>query len=111
MAWSWSHTPEAYYNAFLNTCELPEAELREAWAEWKACPPSDDGFRYDEDFDPELYKLALVEAASIDAESLAESIFGYAEEQATCDNGGWNAWICPSGCHTVPFSRDDDDES
>jgi len=111
MAWSWSHTVEAYFDARENLFDLDADTLRVIWAEWMGCPPSDDGFRYDEDFDPALYESKLAEAASIDAESLAESIWDFAEEQRTCDNGGWNAWVCPSGCHTVPFSRGDDDES
>jgi hypothetical protein len=22
---------------------------------------------------------------------------------AVCDNGGFEAWVCPYGCHTLPF--------
>jgi len=28
-------------------------------------------------------------------------------DQQHCDNGGWNCWLCPSGCHTVPFDFPD----
>src|SRR5262245_10059258 len=110
MAWSWSHTPEAYENARLNLLDLDLDTLRVTWAEWMACPPADDGFRYDEDFVLDDYEAALDRSASFDAETLAESIWDFAAEQQTCTNGGWEAWICPSGCHTVPFSRGDDDE-
>jgi hypothetical protein len=37
------------------------------------------------------------------ADILSELIWELAEGQRTCTNGGWEAWVCPFGCHTVPF--------
>jgi len=41
---------------------------------------------------------------------LADFIWEQASEYATCDNGGFNAWMCPSGCgcHCVSFSPPDE---
>ena len=36
MAWSWSHTQEAYENAQANTHGLSLKKLREIWAEWQS---------------------------------------------------------------------------
>ncbi len=39
----------------------------------------------------------------------ADAIWQYASEDLrTCDNGGYNAWMCPWGCHTVSFDGPDD---
>ena len=94
MAWEWSHTPEAYENALRNFKALPTHELCVIAAEWDA--DDVDGFNH------ELYVQKFKEYEErgfVDESALWDKISG----QRTCDNGGFNAWVCPYGCHTVPF--------
>ena len=113
MAWEWSHTPEAYRNAELNLHDLDRPRLQEILAEWKAYhagrTPDDDGMT--EHFDPDAYEAALIDQADMDDGQLATAIWTHAEANATCDNGGFNAWLCPYGCspHCVPFDRDEEE--
>jgi hypothetical protein len=102
MAWEWSHTNEAY--AYAEACveKLSAARLKEIWAEiqvWKAVRGP---------LSQELYESKYKEAAAMlarDKDSVVASIWEFAAEFRTCDNGGWNAWLCPYGCagHKVPF--------
>lgn len=41
-------------------------------------------------------------------EHYCESMCEWIEELATC---GFNCWVCPTGCHTVPFDRENNDEA
>ena len=102
MAWEWSHTADAYTDAYDNLLNSPHDFLSVAFAEWtaKQIEESDDER---EPFGTE-YESALKQAATLPADVLADSIWEKAESQRTCDNGGWNAWVCPYGCHTVSFS-------
>jgi len=102
MAWSWSHSPEAYRDAELNLRALPVETLREIRAEWMARDDSD----YD-GFSPAMFADAM-RTLSDDAEALADAIWDLASDQQTCDNGGFNAWMCPFGCgpHCVAFDRE-----
>lgn len=110
MAWSWSHSDEAYEAAEANLRALPKEQLEIIYAEWRAAQGKG-GIIHDSDsFDERKYKRALAYAKTLDDESLADFIWGRASEAATCDNGGWNAWMCPSGCHTVSFSPPDEPE-
>lgn len=118
MAWSWSHTNEAYANAEANLRALPLEELEIIFAEWRAAQGKG-GIIHDHDsFDQRKYNRALAYAKSLSvplgpdfaAEQLADFIWERASEYATCDNGGYNAWMCPSGCHTVSFSPPDEPE-
>lgn len=99
MAWSWSHTEEAYTNAFTNLAGLPVKELRVIYAEWHATDEC-------EGFNLELYERVLKQAKGIAVDILVSDIWEKTEELRTCDNGGFNAWVCPDGCHTVSFDRD-----
>lgn len=111
MAWSWSHTNEAYDNAYNNLCRLSVDELRVIYAEWKAyfagkeTDPDDD-----EPFDNDACNAALEECKDFPDDVLADQIWGWASEGATCDNGGFKAWVCPYGCHTVSFDSEENDE-
>lgn len=93
MAWEWSHTNEAYDNAYQQVCAQDSAWLEVVYAEWQVA----DGW------DEERYEAALSEAAILTDDVLADYIWEKMSEQRTCDNGGHNAWCCPDGCHTVPF--------
>ncbi len=104
MAESWSHAPEAYWNAMLNTHDLPHATLVEVAAEWKASTTDNDGFSWD--FCSDAFDGAVKELETMPSDILASEIWERAEELATCDNGGFNAHICPHGCHTVSFDRE-----
>jgi hypothetical protein len=108
MAWSWSHTAQAYADAEENLEELPRDTLEEILAEWECHRPGTD------DFAAELWEttLANVKARELPTDVLADAIWDRASEQQTCDNGGFNAWMCPYGCgpHTVPFNRETEGE-
>lgn len=83
MAWEWSHTPEAYYNACDNLHKKYRRFLRECaieWAEHEGVKPP---------------------PASVDKDALADHVWDKAEKQRTCDNGGFNAWVCQSGA--IPY--------
>tara|TARA_Y100000034_G_C6704283_1_gene310771 strand:+ start:209 stop:520 length:312 start_codon:yes stop_codon:yes gene_type:complete len=98
MAWEWSHTAEAYADAETHLQALPRETLNIIFAEWQA--NDSDGFN------SAKHDTALKEAATLSREHLTEYIWQQASEQATCTNGGWEAWLCPfgCGCHLVPFN-------
>ena len=107
MAWEWSHTPEAYTNAYEQTKRLPRATLLTILREWS----------YDDrDKANRLPKRAISEKTGrargfrrpaglwrLDRDTLADLVWQRAEEQRRCTNGGWEAYLCPEGCHRVPF--------
>jgi hypothetical protein len=94
MAWEWSHTPEAYEAARENLTNIPFHELCVIAAEWDA--DEVDGFNH------ELYTEKFKEYEASGRVS-ATILWNKIKKQRTCDNGGSNAWVCPYGCHTVPF--------
>lgn len=108
MAWSWSHTDIAYHAAHENLQDLPLVTLHVMYAEWRAS-----GFGTKR-FDPVRTRLdfrrywdALRYAVDLPHDVLVDAIWEWSAEFATCDNGGFNAWLCPFGCmpHCVPFDR------
>jgi hypothetical protein len=108
MAWSWSHTPETYENARRNLHELPEGDLLVILSEWQAHRKAEE--RGDSeaelaDFDNDK---ALADLTFWGVERTADAIWGWVEEQAICDNGGFDSWVCPYGCHTVSFDRQEE---
>ena len=108
MAWEWSHAPEAYTAARTNLENVEPSELRVIWAEWKAAIPRQFG---EHELDTDRYELALLDAGPLGPVRLASDIWERAAEYATCDNGGFNAHVCPFGCHTVPFDVDTEEVS
>ena len=109
MAWGWSHTQEAYRDAEHNLSNLSNERIAVIWAEWNAADPGEyGGF----EFNTRKYRREIRRAHSwIRRErrsEMLESIWEHAKDNATCDNGGWNAWLCPfgCGCHCVPFDCD-----
>jgi len=116
MSWEWSHTAEAYQNAESNLRRLKPAVLRVIWAEWKAFEPASDepGGKFRSSSSSQLngarYEAAMKEAKAINPDFLADYIWEQASELRTCDNGGFNAWLCPfgCGCHRVSFSSVDE---
>ena len=104
MAWEWSHTTEAYANAYENLCDLPVNELRIIYAEWIANEHNEDD-NPTHDMDLDRYESVLRDCQSMTDEALSYHIWELTRNFVTCDNGGHNAWVCPYGCHTVPFDR------
>jgi hypothetical protein len=104
MAWSWSHAAEAYDDAHANLREETLHFLQVAYAEILSHHP-EHPLAESEGFVEAYYKTNLEAAKRLTREELIDAIWSFAEEDQTCDNGGWNAWVCPYGCHTVPFSR------
>jgi len=99
MSWEWSHTQEAYDNVRFNIGLIPHDELVVIYAEWKT-----------QNWALGEYEAWKAKAKEIDAKKLADIVYEYSANAATCDNGGHNAYICPDGCHTVPFEREDEND-
>lgn len=113
MAWGWSHTHEAYAYAREQIHNLPLPTLLEIYAEWRAKQLSADRGRSTAHWFKSI-RHALTQGARFVARrgtyELAETVWLLASEQATCTNGGWEAWVCPHGCgcHMVPFGPDEE---
>lgn len=122
MAWNWSHTTEAYENARGNVLDIARDDPMQTLvilAEWEATAIGDDSFDFPE-FSEKEYRKSFkrngkryyrARETGMDLhflEGIAETIWDKASEFQTCDNGGYNAWICPYGCHSVPFDREED---
>ena len=101
MAWDWSHSPEAYENAYENLHRQQREWLAEALAEFEATKMD---YGVDADLDLEAYERALEHARTLPNDTLADKVWEYAEALGICDDGGFTAWVCPHGCHTVSFS-------
>lgn len=116
MAWSWSHTNEAYaaveeqLNDKANAANNGDTEVAEwleiVWSEWIASDWRED--RVKTDLDLKKYERSVTRAkrqgTELGYEKLTADIWNWSSELATCTNGGWDAWVCPFGCHLIPFS-------
>ena len=110
MVWAWSHTAEGMQAVRDNIADQRHEWLRVVFAEQRAAKKDPDRGGWDSvAFNEKRYKRAL-KWADKNPELLVEAIQEWTEELATCDNGGFEAWCCPYGCHTVPFDRDDSEE-
>ena len=98
MTWGWSHTEEAYIMAYRNLADKDR--------EWLVIAAAEIMSTDDEGFHDEIYKQNLETINSWAGDAIVDYIWSWAQEDRTCDNGGWNAYMCPEGCHTVPFSRE-----
>ena len=49
------------------------------------------------------YDFIALEARNDVKERIADYVWKRASEQRTCENGGFNPWMCPHGCHTVEW--------
>lgn len=112
MAWSWSHTNEAYAAAYNNVHKQDREWLEVCYAEWHATEMHDEesamaGTLDINSFNEDKYNEALAACKNLPNDILADYIWERMSEEATCDNGGFNAWACPSGCHTVPFDLEE----
>lgn len=107
MSWNWSYTAEGVANIYSQIQAQPREWLEVCWAENQAAvqPLDDNGepdYSSEADLDETAYTAALAHARELPSDVLADSIMESAEAIATCDNGGWLAWCCPWGCHSVP---------
>lgn len=82
-SWPWSHTQGALIDARDNVMNLKRETLAEIWSEWRGHQPS-----------PNLPRTAL-----------ANDVWHEASKAQRCTVGGHEAYICPTGCHTVPFRK------
>jgi len=108
MAWSWSHTAKGIAAVEENLRDLDFDTLVEIMAEWVVHNENDDIPSWM--LDPDLYAKAERDirkeyAGGGGTDMLADEIWAKTVDLATCDNGGFNAWICPHGCHTASFTR------
>ena len=103
MAWEWSHTAEAYSNAYDQVHALPKRELLTILREWAYDDREKRGVRPSFRLPAGLRRLTQ--------DTLADLVWSRAEEHRTCTNGGHSAYVCPDGCHTVPFDPVDDSAS
>ena len=113
MAWSWSHTQQAYADAQENLSGLDRETLEIIFAEWRAAQGKHGAIdAVSPAFSDRKYDRALKHAKTLTHDTLVEFIWEKAYEFATCDNGGFEAWMCPHGCgpHRVSFSAPAEDE-
>ena len=95
MAWSWSHTAEAYQHAYGEVQKLTKSQLLIILREWTYQDREQRGRN------PSFRLLAG--QRRLNQDTLADLVWERMSEQAICDNGGHHAWCCPDGCHTVSF--------
>lgn len=106
--WTCSHTIEAWDNARENLyrkTDHPEF-LIEAYAEIRTYEDmGEDAYNQCNHAEfSSIYSAYEHEArCDISEDNLVEFIFEWANNFNTCDNGGWNLYVCPDGCHTVSF--------
>lgn len=104
MAWGWSHTAEAYQNAREQVDTLPRRELLTILREWAYQDRQDRGTLRTRHGAKRIAGFRLpagIRRLPIDV--LADLVWDRAEQHRTCPDGGWQAYVCPDGCHTVPF--------
>lgn len=95
MAWQASMIIEGYETAMGNLYEMDREKVEIIFAEQKA--------ENSEDWDS-TYENALKQAQNLDENILFSTVWDFAEEQNTTDNGGFEFWLCPYGCHTASVS-------
>ena len=112
MAWSWSHTQQAYADARENLSNLERETLEVIFGEWRAAQGKHGLIDpVSAAFSQRKYERALKHSKTLAHDTLVEFIWEQASEFATCDNGGFEAWMCPFGCgpHCVSFSPPEED--
>lgn len=108
MAWEWSHTNDAYADARAQVDRLPRRVCLEVLREWTY----DDrekrgGSRRQGSVGPtgRVRGFRLPPGvARLPVDVLRGLVWDRAAEHRTCSNGGGEAYLCPDGCHTVPFA-------
>jgi hypothetical protein len=107
MAWEWSHTVEGIDNVHSNLQDLDRKTLEVIWSEWEAW---DGNTSSTSGFDEDKYKVAMEKAKTLPEDILADEIWEKASNYRTCENGGFEAWLCPfgCGCHMASFEYEGD---
>ena len=109
MAWAWSFTNEGVQNIRDNLFNLDKETLIEIYCEIKASTMTEH-FSYDFNDVKFEYLMKYVTDQvnhNLALDVIAEAIWTFAsEELRTCDNGGFYAWLCPYGCHTVSLDKE-----
>lgn len=111
MAWSWSHSQQAYEDAHENLSNLDKPMLEIIFAEWRAAQEKHGAIdSVSPLFNQRKYDRALKHAQTLSHDVVVDFIWEKASEQTTCENGGHKAWMCPfgCGCHCVSFSKADE---
>lgn len=106
MAWEWSHIQEAYDNAREWVSLLSRKTLLVILREWAYEDREKKGTLRFRKGAPKHHGFRLPNGIRrLPKDILAERVWGRMEELRTSDNGGYNAWCCPDGCHTVSFDN------
>jgi hypothetical protein len=111
MAWSWSHSQAAYEDAQQNLFNLDKPTLDIIFAEWRAAQGKHGVIDpVSPQFSQRKYDRALKHAKILAHDPLVEFICEKSSEHATCENGGFEAWMCPygCGCHCVSVIKADE---
>lgn len=102
MTWEWSHTAEAYSNAYAQLCQQSDEWLAECAAEW-AMHNLADGKRTKTGIFHYAYSATLKRIREHDHRNIViADIWEMASEDARCTNGGHSLHMCPYECHSVP---------
>lgn len=112
MAWSWSHSSEAYSYARCELDDFSRPLLLEILTEWRMHEKGRPDQMWADTWPKEL-AMVTFQNRETRTQALRDAVWEKAREQATCDNGGYNAWMCPYGCHPhcVDFGPSDSLES
>jgi len=103
MVWEWSHTDEAYGNVRDQIAARDRAWLVEVYAEIRAAVPDDEHPWHEPEFSQKKHTAAVRQAGRLADDTLADAIWEFASDHRECSNGGWEAYVCPWNCHSVPF--------
>jgi len=112
MAWSWSHTAGAYDNARANLEGVSEsAWLIDVIAEWRMHDwGNPNRYTFNQEEWDEKRAAVVDDYGGLPLSAMTGVIWADMEQLRICDNGGFNAWCCPYGCHTVSFSKEEEGE-
>ena len=115
--WEWSFTQEGMENIRENVHRMDKERLIVAYAEilhFRHVNKKNDSAKLDvSTWYKTVYAKKLTEArkqAKWSTEAIAEEVYYFAEEQADCTNGGFSAYVCPYGCHTVSLEIEQEAE-
>lgn len=105
MTWKWNHNQKAL-DIFRNTVDAWETSRKiEICSEWSAFYQQRGYDDYEEDdpnyFNEVVYESSLSFWGNQNEDTLTDAIVASAEAHAVCDNGGFDLWACPYGCHRV----------
>lgn len=106
--WQWNHTAEAESYAWTQLSRLDRGLLIEIAAEWRMHEKGRPDDMWAGEW-PKALNFMRRKFAGRGRLAITEYIWALALEQSTCENGGWDAHMCPYGCmpHSVPFGPED----